>query len=152
MAIAPDFVLLGAIGATLVLDRAIASRRPRWAVAKKGIHMVTPPAVLRVAARHRIKWIGAAEFAHLIRTEPDLVIFRLRDDVLPEDEHSKPPGVVSVTVGQLAKAIPWIPRASRIVIYRVEGIDKGFAKEVAMVLHGRDALFFSGNAQCVAEA
>ncbi len=153
MGIAPDFVLLSAIGATLMLDRAIASRRPRWAVAKKGIHMVTPPAVLRAVARHhRIKWIGAAEFANLIRTEPDLVIFRLSDDVLPEDEHSRPPGVVTVTVGQLAKAIPWIPRESRIVIYRVEGIDTGFAREVATVLHGRDALFFSGNARCVAEA
>jgi hypothetical protein len=114
--------------------------------------MVTPPAVLRAVSRHRIKWIGATEFAHLIRTEPELVIFRLSNDVLPEHERSKPPGVVTVTVEQLAKAIPWIPRGSRIVIYRVEGIDTGFAREVATILHGRDALFFSGNARCVNEA
>jgi hypothetical protein len=150
MGIAPYFLLIGAIGATLLLDRAIAMRRPRWAVARKGIHLVATPAVLRRVTRQRIRWIEAAEFAHLIHSDPDLVIFQVIEDPLLDDEHDKPPSAVAVTLEQLAKAIPWIPSGTRIVIYRAEGIDTAFAREVAPILRGRDAMFFSGNEQIVA--
>lgn len=150
MGIAPYFLLIGAIGATLLLDRAIAIRRPRWAVARKGIHLVAPPAALRRATRQRIRWIGAAEFAHLIVSDPELVIFRLIEDPLLDEGNGEPPSAVAVTLEQMAKAIPWIPGRSRIVIYRVEGIDTAFAAEVASILRGRDAMFFPGNSPSVA--
>ncbi len=151
MGIASSFIILFAVCATLLLDRAIAMR-PKWAVARRGIHLVPPPAMLRNVARQRIHWIGATEFARLIRSEPDLVIFRLIDDRLPEDEHSKPPGVVAVTLEQLASTLPWIPSSSRIVIYRMGGISTPLAGRVAAILHGRDALFFSGDTHCVVDA
>jgi hypothetical protein len=72
------------------------------------------------------------------------------EDPLLDDEHDKPPSAVAVTLEQLAKAIPWIPSGTRIVIYRAEGIDTAFAREVAPILRGRDAMFFSGNEQIVA--
>jgi hypothetical protein len=146
MGIASGFVFLSAICATIMLDRAIAIRRPSWAVARKGIHLVPAPAMLRIAARRRIHWIGATEFAHLIQSDPELVIFRLIDDVFSEDEHSKPPGVVAVTLRQLGNTLPWIPCGSRIVIYRLGGISASLAGKVLAMLHGREALFFSGDA------
>jgi hypothetical protein len=151
MGIAPDFVLLGAIGATLMLDRAIVIRRPRWAVARKGIHLVGPPNLSRKAMRHRIKWVDAAEFGFLIRTDPDLVIFRLIDDPLLDEEQERASGVVAVTLEQLANTIPWIPSGSRVVIYRAEGIDPTLANDVAACLRGRELWFFAGNADSVAE-
>lgn len=152
MGIAPDFILLGAIGTTLLLDRAIAVRRPRWAVARKGIHLVSPASVLRIVPRHRVKWIAAAELSRLIREEADMVMFRLIDDPLLEDGQSDPTSAVAVTLEQLANAIPWVPSGSRVVIYRTEGIDTSYASEVAKVLRGREALFFAGNAQSLVEA
>lgn len=92
------------------------------------------------------------EFAHLIRTDPDLVIFRLLDDRSPNDENAKPPGVVAMTLEQLANTIPWIPSGSRIVIYRLGGISAPLAAKVTEVLRGREALFFSGDTHHVAEA
>jgi hypothetical protein len=146
MGIASGFVFLSAICATIMLDRAIAMRRPNWAVARKGIHLVPAPAILRTVTRRRIHWIGATEFAHLIQSDPELVIFRLIDDVFPEDEQSKPPGVVAVTLRQLGKTLPWIPCGSRIVIYRLGGISAPLAGKVLVMLQGREALFFSGDA------
>jgi len=151
MEIASGFVIVFAACATLLLDRAIAIR-PRWAVARRGIHLVPPPAVQRHVARQRIQWIDALEFAHLIRTDPDLVIFRLIDERSPEGEHTKPLGVVAVTMEQLANTIPWIPSGSRIVIYRMGGISASQAAKVTTVLRGREALFFSGDTHHEVEA
>jgi len=128
------------------------SRRPKLAVAnRKGIHLVTSPTVLRIVARQRIHWIGATEFSHLIRTDPELVIFRLIDARLTAEENARPAGVVAVTLEQLSNTIPWIPCGSRIVIYRLGGISEGLAGRVSSVLRGRKALFFSGDTHQVLE-
>jgi hypothetical protein len=151
MGIASTLVILSAVCATLLLDRAIAIRRPRWAVARTGIHLVPAPAVLRNVVRQRIHWIGAAEFAHLILSDPDLVIFRIIDGPSPDVEKGKPPGVVAVTLEQLENTLPWIPFGSHIVIYRLGDISAPFAAKIAAVLRGREALLYSGDTQSVIE-
>lgn len=149
MRFAADLVLFCTICATLLLDRAISYRRPGWAFARKGIQIVPAVAGARNVLWQRVHWIDASEFARLIDGDPDLVIFRLIDGFLPEIECSEPRGVVAVTVAELEKTVPWIPMSSRIVIYRNGGMSAALARDVATLLHGRDAMFYSGEADPV---
>jgi len=151
MGLASGVVILFAACATLLLDRAIAVR-PKWAVARGGIHLVprSQPR-LRTVPRQPVQWIGATEFARLIEDDPELVIFRLIDAHLVAEEHGRPAGVVAVTLEQLANTIPWIPSGSRIVIYRMGGISTQLATKVKGVLRNREAMFFSGDAHQAVE-
>jgi hypothetical protein len=147
MRIATDFVLLGAVGATFLFDRAILLRRQGWTVDRKGIHLIPTPMGVSKLVRQRIHWIDAQEFARLIRSDPELVIFRLNDGLQTEIKCDVPPGVVAVTLGELEKTIPWIPLSSRIVIYRAGGIGASLAKDLVTILQGRDVMFFAEDAE-----
>jgi hypothetical protein len=93
----------------------------------------------------RAVWVDATEFSKLINSEPDTVVFHLMDGTGTRTYFRLVRGEMAVTLQEFKDTLPWIPRRSRIALYRPGGIDAAIARQICAVADGREVLLLAGN-------
>jgi hypothetical protein len=93
----------------------------------------------------RLRRIAAADLPHAIVPGADLTIFHLIEGRPPRNPMVWGCGDVFITLSELEEAIPWIPYATGIAVYRTGGFDRALTRKLSAVARGRDVLLVSGN-------
>ncbi|MFZ0319433.1 MAG: hypothetical protein WAL56_09930 [Candidatus Sulfotelmatobacter sp.] len=105
----------------------------------------------RSKAGHRLRRIAAADLPHALAPGAELTVFHLIENGAPNDPIVWGCSDVFVTLSQLEEAIPWIPCATGIAVYRPGGFDRALTRRLSAIVRGREALLVSGNIVDVAE-
>jgi hypothetical protein len=90
-----------------------------------------------------LRWIKADELKRLIDADPELVVFHLLDHDPSEAGSKRFETEIGVTLPQLEEALLWMPRGTRLAVYRVDGIEPELAQRLSGMTQGRQVLLLA---------